>query len=285
MTSDFDFCQPHSLSEALEELSKDGRCVPIAGGTNVMVNMKRAPLAADRVIDLSRLQELKEIKTHEDSMELGAGVTLAEILEWHPGGAAEGLLRPMAASFAGPLIRNLATVGGNLCDASPAADLSPPLLALDARVKLESAERESRQLSMEEFFVGVRETARKGDELLTSIEYPRPHPETRFFYYKLGKRKADAISIVSVALVLRLDGGVIERARIGLGAVGPVAMRACKAESVLNGSQPNEATLSEAALTAAAQSRPIDDFRAGADYRRRMVETLVLRGLREMTTG
>jgi CO/xanthine dehydrogenase FAD-binding subunit len=285
MSNDFDFCQPQSLSDALAELSKEGKTVPIAGGTNLMVDMRRVPLAADRVLDLTRVTEIKNITGTDEFLELGAGVTLAEILEWRPGGATEGLLRPMAESFAGPLVRNRATVGGNLCDASPAADLAPPLLALGARVKLESSEREPRYLSLEDFFLGVRETARKPDELLTSIEFPHPCPELRFFYYKLGKRKSDAISIVSVAMALHLNGDVIRRARIGLGAVAPVAMRAHEAEAILEGSRPNEATLVMVAKTAAAESRPIDDFRAGAAYRRRMVETLVLRGLRELTTG
>ncbi len=215
-------------------------------------------------------------------MRLGGTVTLARLLDWHPGGPVEALLRPMAAKFAGPLIRNLATVGGNLCDASPAADLSPPLLVLEGRVRLESV-RGSRRLPLEEFFLGVRKTARRSDELLTAIEIPRGRPGARCFYYKLGKRKADAISIVSVAILLELELGEIRDARIALGAVAPMAMRATKAEALLKGNRPTESVLRAAASTAAAEARPVDDFRAGARYRRDMIETLVLRGLRQMT--
>lgn len=283
MINDFDFCRPGSLAEALDVVSQEGKTVPIAGGTNVLVNMKQAPLEAEWVIDLTQIEDLREMQADGETLRLGAAVTLARVLGWRPGGAGEGLLRPMAESFAGPLIRNLATVGGNICDASPAADCSPPLLVLDARVKLESASRGERWLGLEDFFLGVRETARRPDELLTSIEFPRPRPDDRVFYYKLGKRKADAISIVSVAMLLRLESGIVEDARIALGAVAPVAIRARKAEQVLLGDRPSASVLMEAATTAAAESRPIDDFRAGAAYRRSMVETLVLRGLREMT--
>jgi carbon-monoxide dehydrogenase medium subunit len=283
MTNDFDFCRPKSLAEALDAVSQPGRIVPIAGGTNVMVNLKYAPLVADRVVDLTGIDDLTAIREDGDDMKLGAAVTLAGVLEWSPGGAAEELLQPMASHFAGPLIRNLATVGGNLCDASPAADTSPPLLVLGAQVVLESAGG-TRRLPLEEFFLGVRKTARRADELLTTVEFPRPKPEARCFYYKLGKRKADAISIVSVAMLLELEAGSIRDARIALGAVGPVAMRAKKAEELLRGNRLSESLLSSAASAAAAESKPIDDFRAGARYRRDMVETLVLRGLWQTTS-
>jgi carbon-monoxide dehydrogenase medium subunit len=283
MINDFDFCRPRSLTEALEAVSQEGRIIPIAGGTNVMVNMKQAPLEADMVVDLTGIEELKAIQSDKDTLKLGGAVTLASVLEWRPGGAAEGLLSPMAKAFAGPPIRNLATVGGNICDASPAADCSPPLLVLDARVKLESASRGARRLGLEDFFLGVRKTDRRPDELLTSIEFIRPRSNDRFFYYKLGKRRADAISIVSVAMLLRLESGIVEDVRIGLGAVAPIAMRARKAEAILHGERPSATVLSEAATAAAAESRPIDDFRASAAYRRSMVQTLVLRGLGEMT--
>jgi carbon-monoxide dehydrogenase medium subunit len=277
--NDFDFCRPTSLAETFEAVSRPGRIVPIAGGTNVMVNLKRAPLEADWVVDLTGIDDLRDIEEDGDVIRLGAGVTLARLLEWHPGGGTEKLLQPMASQFAGPLIRNLATVGGNLCDASPAADVSPPLLVLEASVKLESA-RGSRLVPLEDFFLGVRRTVRRPDEILSTIEIPRPDPAARTFYYKLGKRKADAISVVSVAMKLEMNSGVIEEARIALGAVAPVAMRARSAEEILKGERPTASLLSSAASAAASESRPIDDFRASAAYRREMVETLVLRGLR-----
>ena len=282
MINDFEFTQPRDVPEALQALTEKGRVVPVAGGTNVLVNMKRAPLEADLVVDLTRLEALQPISSDNGTISLGAGVTFTRLLEWSPGGAVEGLMRPMCVAFAGPLIRNLATVGGNICDASPAADVSPPLLALDAIVKLESASGGSRTLPLPEFFQGVRKTARRADELVTSVEFAKPDDDERWFYYKLGKRKADAISIVSVAMTVKLERGKVDRARIALGAVAPVAMRTPEAEGILRGEALNDSTIAAAARAAAKESRPIDDFRATGGYRRQMVEVLVKRGLNEI---
>ena len=282
MINDFEFTQPRDVLEALEALAEKGRVMPVAGGTNVLVNMKRAPLEADLLVDLTRLEALESISIDNGRIRLGAGVTFARLLEWHPGGAVEGLMGPMCVAFAGPLIRNLATVGGNICDASAAADVSPPLLALDACVELESATGGSRTLPLPAFFQGVRRTARRATELVTGIEFSKPEADERWFYYKLGKRKADAISIVSIAMTVKLAGGKVERARIALGAVAPVAMRAPEAEGLLQGEPLNDSTIAAAAATAARESRPIDDFRATGAYRRQMVEALVKRGLNEV---
>ena len=282
MINDFDFTRPVDVADALQALAQGGQVTPLAGGTNIMVNLKRMPLETDLVADLSGLRELKLISTNNDNMRLGAGVTFARLLEWSPGGAVEGLMRPMCAAFASPLIRNLATVGGNLCDASAAADISPPLLALDATVELQSAARGLRVLPLPEFFQGVRRTARRADELLTAIEFPRPAGNEHWFYYKLGKRKADAISIVSVAMTVALSQGIVERARIALGAVAPVAMRVSQAEELLRGEPLNEVVINAAAASAAQEARPIDDFRATSAYRRQMVAALVRRGLAQI---
>ena len=283
MINDFEFAQPRTVPEALKLLAETERSLPLAGGTNVLVNLKRAPLETELVVDLSRLEELQGIAADNGKIRLGAAVTFAQLLEWRAGNAAvEGLFAPMCAAFAGPLIRNLATLGGNLCDASAAADASPPLLALDAVVELDSAADGPRALPLPEFFQGLRKTARRPGELMTGIAFPRPHDQERRYYYKLGKRKADAISIVSVAMTLRLEQGKVERARIALGAVAPVAMRAVEAESILQGEPLSDGAIAAAATVAAKEARPIDDFRAGGAYRRRMVETLVKRGLNEM---
>lgn len=285
MINDFEFAQPRAVPEALKLLAETERSLPLAGGTNVLVNMKRAPLETELVVDLSRLEELQGIAAENGKIRLGAAVTFAQLLEWRAGGAVEGLLAPMCAAFAGPLIRNLATLGGNLCDASAAADASPPLLALDAVVELDSAANGPRALPLPEFFQGVRTTARRPGELMTGIAFARPHEKERRYYYKLGKRRADAISIVSVAMTLRLEQGRVERARIALGAVAPVAMRALEAESILQGEPLSDGAIAAAAAAAAKEAQPIDDFRAGGAYRRRMVETLVRRGLNEMREG
>lgn len=282
MINDFEFVRPRDIPEALKALAGEGRIVPVAGGTNVLVYMKRAPLQADVVVDLSRLEALQSISVQRDRVRLGANVTFAQLLEWEPGGPVQALMHPMCVGFAGPLIRNRATVGGNVCDASPAADVSPVLLALDAEVHLESASTGSRSLALTEFFQDVRKTAKRSDELLTGISFARPSDNERAFYYKLGKRRADAISIVSVAMRVGFDGDRVSTARIALGAVARVAMRAPEAEKIVQGEVLNDTTIAAAAAAAAAESRPIDDFRSGGNYRRQMVEVLVARGLKRI---
>lgn len=152
MINDFDFIRPENLTEALAAMSGEGRVLPLAGGTNVMVNMKLAPLDTDCLVDLTGLDELKAISEENDRIRIGAGVTFTDLLKWQPGTAIQGLIQPMCEAFAGPLIRNLATVGGNICDASAAADLSPVLLALDADVELQSTAKGVRTLTAQEFF-------------------------------------------------------------------------------------------------------------------------------------
>ena len=285
MINNFAFEQATSIEDALRLLSQPGRSVPIVGGTNVLVYLKRDPLEADRIIDLSRLEALQGIADDNGRISIGAGVTFTQLLEWNPGGSVQSLLKPMCENFAGPLTRNLATVGGNICDGSPAADISPPLLALDATVTLVSASEGERSLPISEFFLGVRKTARREDELVTSIEFDMPGDNARAFYYKLGKRKADAISIVSIAMLVELDGEIVKKARIALGAVAPVAMRAVNAESQLLGHALEKTTIDAGAAAAAEESQPIDDFRASGKYRRQMVEELVRRGLNAIATA
>ena len=190
----------------------------------------------------------------------------------------------MCKEFAGPLIRNLATVGGNICDASPASDLAPPLLALDASVVLASKAREIRKVKLSNFFQGVRVTDRLPDELMTHIEFKKPVDE-RFYYYKLGKRRADAISIISVAISIKYVKGKVKRARIALGAAAPVPFRSKNTEEVLF-EKPLDAQIVDAAAAAAvADSNPIDDHRASAEYRSRMIEVLVKKGLSHIASG
>jgi len=131
----------------------------------------------------------------------------------------------------------------------------------------------------------VRKTARRENELVTGVTFAKPRGNERAFYYKLGKRKADAISIVSVAITVNLTGSIVERARIALGAVAPVAMRAPAAEKILQGEPLTDKSIVAAAAAAAGESQPIDDFRASGDYRRRMVEVLVARGLSTIAQG
>ncbi len=176
------------------------------------------------------------------------------------------------------MIRNLATIAGNLASASPAADLAPPLLALGASVELASKSA-SRAVPLDEFFLGPRKTARRADEIITALRWPLPPPNGAGAFYKLGLRQADAISLVSVSVMLGRNGDTCRQIRIALGAVAPRPSRAPRAEAVLEGQRWTDAAVTEAACVAAEECSPIDDLRASASYRRRMVRVFAERML------
>jgi carbon-monoxide dehydrogenase medium subunit len=181
-----------------------------------------------------------------------------------------------------PQIRNRGTVAGNLVTASPANDTITPLWALDAKVTLVSESGGERTLTFPEFFLGVRRTALRPDEMLLRITLPALGPNERGTFLKLGLRQAQAISVVNVAAIVDFDGDTVRRARIALGAVAPTILRAPEAEAYLVGRTLTEATIEEASRLAAATARPISDIRGTAEYRTDMVRVLAARALRQL---
>jgi CO/xanthine dehydrogenase FAD-binding subunit len=275
----FDLLQPTTLTEALQMLSETPKAVPLAGGTNLLVNLRGGRETAETLLDLGRLDELSGIEVSGSDIVIGAMTTVAELRTSPVIAEQVPLLREACGLFAAPLVRNRATIGGNLVDASPAADLAPPLLALDAKLELRSVGGR-RLVPIGEFFVSVRETVRRQDELLTAIRLPVPAQGERTAYRKLGLRKADAISVVSAAVKASFrDDGVCESVRIALGAVAPTPIRAWHAEATLKGTELTTEAASVAAKLAGETSQPIDDVRGSAEYRRREVEVLVRRCL------
>lgn len=278
MLPEFELWTPESLPEALEMLAKAAPdIVPLAGGTNLVVDMRSGRHSPKIVLDLSRLTDMRGMRTPNSHIWLGGGVTIAELLDSPLIEQSALPLRQAARLFASPLVRNRATLAGNLVDGSPAADTAPPLLALDAEVELASLES-TRHIPLASFFLGVRRTLLQPDELLTSVSIPVPSPRMAFGYTKLGLRKADAISVVSAATAIELDpDGRCTKARIALGSVAPIPLRACAAEDCLQGELLSPEAMAEAADLAARAVSPISDLRASADYRRRMVAILVRR--------
>jgi len=278
MLAEFDLLRPQTLSEALGLLAERAPDVrPLAGGTNVVVELRDGVHPCKALMDLSRLKELRGLERQDGWMVIGGGTTLTEVLT-HPLVAQHGaVLKEAAALFANPLVRNRATVAGNLVDASPAADAAPPLLALGAEVELVST-KGPRWVALEDFMVGVRQTLRRPDELLRSVRWPVPSARSAGAYAKVGLRKADAISLLSAAVMLeRGEGGQCSLARIALGAVAPRPFRARAAEQALAGKALTADVIGEAARLAAEAARPIDDIRARAAYRRRVTEVVVRR--------
>jgi CO/xanthine dehydrogenase FAD-binding subunit len=283
MLAEFDLWRPQTLPEALALLAdKAPQARPLAGGTNVLVELRGTAHGPQALVDLSRVRELRGLQRQDGHVVMGGGTTLTEVLT-HPLITEHGaLLKEAAALFANPLVRNRATVAGNLVDASPAADAAPPLLALDAMVQLASRSA-ARWVPLEDFLVGVRQTLRQPDELLVAISWPVPASVSRGAYSKFGLRRADAISVLSAAVRVECDeAGHCRQARIALGAVAPRPFRAHAAEDCLNGQTLTTAAIAEAAHLAAEAARPIDDIRGSAAYRRRLVEVTVRRLLTQV---
>jgi carbon-monoxide dehydrogenase medium subunit len=264
-----------SVDEALKAAQSPG-AVFLAGGTNLVPDVLFGRKKPGLAVDISRLKELRFIEERDGRIRIGALATVTDLLESNAvrGGALP--LHECAAEFAGPMVRNRATVGGNLLDASPAADLAPPLLALDGRVELLSPEGE-RSLPLDKFFLDYRKTTVRPGELLTAVSIRPLGGEDRSGYWKLQLRRAMAISVVSVALSLRMEGGRCTEAGIGMGAAASVPYRSAGAENCLRGKIVGEAEIEAAAAAASEEARPIDDLRASGAYRRRMCGVLLRR--------
>jgi carbon-monoxide dehydrogenase medium subunit len=251
----------------------------LAGGTDLMVHLRQAHRGRrpPAVISVRRIPELGGIAVAPDRLRIGAAANLAELMT-HPVVATDFPVLPAAARYMGsPAIRTLATVGGNLCNASPAADLPPVLLALDAEAHL-AGPAGTRRLALERFFRGPGQTALGAGELLAWVEVPR-RAGWAHRYERLDVRRAMDIAIVGVALSVRREGGRVTAARLALGAVAPTPIRVPDAEAVLAADGLTPPAIERAATLAAAAARPISDVRATAGYRRDMVAALVRRGL------
>ncbi len=278
-----------SLDEALTWLARPNT-KPIAGGTDLMVELDRGEhreLAT--LVDLTRIAGLDRIERSGDTITIGPLVT-------HNQCVASELLRSVAAPLVqaswevgSPQLRNRATVAGNIVTASPANDTLSALVALDAELTLSSTAG-ARRLPLTDFHLGVRHTALEPGELLTAISFPALGPDHRSIYLKLGLRRAQAISVVHLAIVARLTApesgtpaqpgpSTVEEIRIALGSVAPTIVRAAEAESMLLGGSLADADIAAAATAAAESVEPIDDLRAPARYRTDMVAKMVTRGL------
>ena len=278
MYTPFELEIPRSLPDALAALDagRDAATVPLAGGTNLIVDLRAKRERPDRIVGLGEVAELEGMELGEDRIVIGGRTTVSDLLGSSEIAAAAPSLAESARLFAGLMVRNTATVAGNIACGSPAADLVPPLLSLDADVTLTSAAA-TRTVPLDEYFLGYRRDVRRPDELITRISWPRlPAPSVNTFY-KLARRKGDAITVTGVAVTIVAAGGICTRARIALGAVAPVVLRAKEAERGLEGRALTPAAIDEAAAAAARAASPIDDLRASAEYRLHTVEALVRR--------
>lgn len=282
MLSGFDLGLPDTLDEALASLANGNgsRSVPLAGGTNLLVDVRARRMTPDALVFLGRIPGLRGIEASADQVRMGASTTVTDILTCKDLTSSGSSLVESARVFGGQMVRNAATVGGNIACDSPASDLVPPLMALDAEVTLQSKSG-VRTVNLEGYYTGYKEDIRRQDELITEVSWKRPVDPSVDLFYKLARRKGDAITVTGVAVNMTVSNGSCSAARIALGAVAPVVFRARDAESMLEGETLTPALIEAAASKAAEQSSPIDDVRASADYRRHTVEALTRRLLTE----
>lgn len=261
------FLRPTGLAEALVLLTEHPDAVVVAGSTDwgVDVNLKGARASA--VVAVDRLPELRGFAVTEHEVRIGAALTLTEVERRLQGRLP--LLAALMPQFASPLIRNAATLGGNLGTGSPIGDAAPVLLALEASVVLASTEGE-RTVALADYFTGYRESVRQPGELITEVVVPLP-ARTITAFHKIAKRPFDDISSVAVAYAVDLVDGVVERARIGLGGVAATPIRALATETTLYGEPWTAETVDTAVEVLAREGTPISDQRASADYRAAML--------------
>ena len=274
----FDYLAPHSLAEALAMLSDRPEAVPLAGGTDLLVRVKEGSRAIEALLSLKRLPELRQY-AHNGALTIGSTVTVSTIAADPHVLQAYAALALGAGLIGSAQIRNVATLGGNLCNASPSADTAPPLLVLGAQAVI-AGPRGERTIPLEEFFRGPGRTALQPGELLKAVTVPRLPPHSGSFYLRHTPRARMDLAVVGVAAAVTVTAdGLIVSARLALGAVAPVPLRARQAEALLAGQILTDELCRDVGAAAAREAEPIDDQRAPADYRRHLVDVLTRRAL------
>jgi carbon-monoxide dehydrogenase medium subunit len=271
--------KPQSVGEVLKLLGdlEDARL--LAGGTDLLVDIKQGLITAKNLISLQEVRSLKGIQEEAGKIYIGAMMTPKEIQTAGLVKRHFPALADAARSMAAIQIRSMATIGGNIASAVPSADMPPPLIAARASVVLDCGT--SREIDLSEFFTGARETVCGPREVLASVWIPIPPPRTGSSYQKLALREANALAVVSVASQISLVGKKIAKANIVLGAVAPTPVLALKASAFLCEQIPSESLFDEAASLANEAGKPISDIRGSAWYRKELIPILTRRSLDE----
>ncbi len=258
---------PHSVKEAISWLDEG---VVIAGGTDLGVKMSDPLYRPDSLVDITGIRELSEIKTDMEGIILGACVTVDEL------SAREDLpdcIRMGASAIGSPQIRNIATIGGNICNASPCGDTLTPLVVLDALFVLESPEG-TREMTATDFFKGPKMTALKKNEILTFIKLPKERLSGRSGFRMIGKRNGQAISQVNAAVWTFIEDGVLKDVRLAAGSVAPVPLRLLKTEDKIRNKKLTPGLIQELKYQIKDEIAPISDVRASLNYRQEVTESL-----------
>jgi carbon-monoxide dehydrogenase medium subunit len=275
----FEYLSCETLEEACDLLSKYGdEARVLSGGTDLIVKMKHKMITPGYVINIKQIPGLSYIRKDGDhGVNIGALTTLQTVKNSPLIKKVFPVLHDAAGVLGTRQVRNLATIGGNLCNASPAAECAPPLLALNATIRVKG-EKGPRLLDLKSFFTGPGKTVLRHDEVLDEIQIPEPPARSGGVYLKHSTRRID-VAMVGVAVIAQMEENRFKDIRIALGAVGPTPLRAPKAEEVLIGKEPGEKWTNKAANTASDESVPIDDIRGYGDYRKKMVGILVKKAI------
>jgi carbon-monoxide dehydrogenase medium subunit len=278
----FEYFAPQTLDDVITLLGRyNGRANLLAGGTDLLVEIKERLRLPDYVINLKKIPGLDHLTYDATTgLKIGALVTVRTVETSPVVNEKYAGLAQAARELGSIQVRHRATVAGNICRASPSADTLPPLIADGASVKIFGPQGE-RELLLEDFFIGPGQTVLAADEILVEINVPSPPPRTGKAYLKHGRRKAMELATVGVAVALTLDGDLCQQIGIVLGAVAPTPIRARQAEAVLQGVVPDDKAITAAAEAAMAEARPISDVRSSAAYRREMVRVLTGRAIKQ----
>jgi carbon-monoxide dehydrogenase medium subunit len=278
----FKYISPKTKEEVLKILKqeKSKACI-VAGCSNVLPYIKDKIISGKLLLDISGIGELNYIRKSEGNLYIGAATTISDLINSKVIREECSVLHQAAEDFADPTVRNSATIGGNLADASPAADVAPPLLVLYAVLEIESINGK-REVSLKDFFTGPRKTTLHDDEMITSIKIKSDSLNKNGCFIKLGLRQAMAISLASIAMILETEEEKVTDVRIAMGSVAPTPLRLINVEEFLINQKIDDVLLEEAMKKVSETVKPIGDVRASADYRRYVSGVLFKRAFNQL---
>lgn len=264
--------------DLLELLQQPGAMI-LCGGTDVMVKMRAGAIQPDVLIDVSQVDSLRGIRAEDSALLIGAATTESDIIASPLVNQYAPLLGNVLRKLGSVQIRNRGTLGGNIVNASPAADSAIPLLLFDTKIELVSSEG-TRWIGLDDFFIAPGRTSLAPGEFVRTLRLPIPEPGCRSFFHKVGKRNALTIAIASLGILLWADDHIVRELRIAVGSVAPIPKRLRDVESQLAGCALNDATLAKARHLITNAIAPISDVRASASYRKNVMGDLLVRALR-----
>jgi carbon-monoxide dehydrogenase medium subunit len=278
----FKYVSPKTIEEALKILKEErvNACIA-AGCSNLLPKIRDKKLSPKLLVDITNIGELKGISQKKGKIYLGPLTTITELVNSKLLFKEYPILHQAAEQFADPVVRNNATIGGNLVTASPAADMAVPLLTLDALIKIEST-RQQREVRLKDFFLGPGRTVLREDEMITEIEFERSNINKNGCYIKLGLRKAMAIAVASIVINLEVKENKIVQVRIAMGSVAPTPIRLTATEEFLQDQEVNDELLEKAINKVREEVNPISDIRASDEYRRYVSGVLFKRAFEKL---